>query len=64
MTTLRVGHNQGLLADIGRKLVTGHVKHLTTQLGHNECAILGVTMLQNKLDDIVLEDVTVRFGTP
>ena len=59
-TAVRVCGDQRLLAHVGRELVLCHVVHLTGELGDDHGAVLGLPMLQDKLNDVVLI-VTVSF---
>lgn len=50
-----ISGNKGLLTNVGGKFVTGHLQHLTTELAYNQLLVLGLSVLEDKLDDIVLK---------
>jgi hypothetical protein len=54
-STLRIGGDEGLLANVGSKLVARHVQHLATELGDDKRAIVDSSMLEDKLNNVVLE---------
>jgi len=60
--TLKVSGNKSLLANVGSELVTGHVQHLTTELGDHKRAIVDSSMLKNKLNNIIPELVLHEVG--
>ena len=53
-STLKVGSDESLLANIGSKLVARHIQHLTAELGDHKRAITGGSMLEDELNNIVL----------
>jgi hypothetical protein len=53
-STLKVGGDESLLANVGGKFVARHVQHLATELGDHERAIMDSSMLKNELNNVIL----------
>ena len=60
---LLVGGNERFLADVGGKFVLCHMQHLSAQLGDDQQPVLRLALFQDKLDDIVLRNVSGREKT-
>ena len=54
-STLVVGGDESLFANVGSKLVAGHVQHLTTELGDHKRTVVGSPAFEDELHNIVLE---------
>lgn len=52
-STLGVGGDESLLANIRSKFVAGHIQHLATKLGNHKSAIVDSPMLEDELNDII-----------
>ena len=63
VAALRVSHDQSLLAHVRRELVASHVQHLPAQFRNDQRAILGLSVLQDELDHVVLQAIAQRSVT-
>lgn len=57
----RVCSHQRLLAYVRSEFVPSHLEHLAAELADDEGLVLRVTMLEYKLNDIVLEEYQQRI---
>jgi len=54
-SALVVGGDESLFANVGSKLVAGHIQHLTAELGDHKRTVVGSPTFEDELHNVVLE---------